>query len=216
MTPWPQQPYVGASAFAHKAGYHTDGVIKVEYAYQHIDPALVGNQRRLLVSELGGSRGLLDKLTDLGIDYPLTPRRRPRADREGQGDGGARLPVRGRRRLAGAAGAPQPARLHSPPFNLDDFWVVERRSDRAEDRRPAQGDAGGGDGQAARLRPRRRRGPRHPDRRGRQRPRQRPRRRGAQGAGRVLPRRSTSIRLVDYKVRIIDSTAPAPAPPCAS
>jgi 2-isopropylmalate synthase len=72
LPPWPQQPYVGASAFAHKAGYHTDGVIKVESAYQHIDPEAVGNQRRLLVSELSGSRGLLDKITSLGIDYPLT------------------------------------------------------------------------------------------------------------------------------------------------
>ena len=37
MTPLAQQPYVGARAFAHKAGYHTDGVIKVESAYQHIE-----------------------------------------------------------------------------------------------------------------------------------------------------------------------------------
>src|SRR5690606_22279248 len=60
LNPWPQQSYVGSSAFAHKAGYHTDGVLKVESAYQHIDPAVVGNERRMLVSELGGSRGLLD------------------------------------------------------------------------------------------------------------------------------------------------------------
>ena len=44
--PWAQQPYVGSSAFAHKAGLHTDGVMKVESAYQHIDPHAVGNERR--------------------------------------------------------------------------------------------------------------------------------------------------------------------------
>jgi 2-isopropylmalate synthase len=72
LPPWPQQPYVGASAFAHKAGYHADGVLKAESAYQHVDPQAVGNERRLLVSELSGSRGLLDKIANLGIDYPLT------------------------------------------------------------------------------------------------------------------------------------------------
>ncbi len=45
-------------------------MIKVESAYQHIDPHAVGNERRFLVSELGGSRGLLDKIAELGIDYP--------------------------------------------------------------------------------------------------------------------------------------------------
>src|SRR5262245_4623625 len=65
MTPHLQQPYVGASAFAHKAGLHADGVIKVESAYQHITPGAVGNERRMLVSELGGSRGILDKAAEL-------------------------------------------------------------------------------------------------------------------------------------------------------
>jgi 2-isopropylmalate synthase len=129
MTPWPQQPYVGASAFAHKAGYHTDGVIKVSNAYQHIDPAAVGNERRLLVSELGGSRGLLDKVADLGVDYPLsrddarqlTQRIKEMEARGYQYEGAdASLELLVRRSLPG----------YKPFFNLDDFWVVQRRRDK--------------------------------------------------------------------------------------
>ncbi len=131
MTPWLPQPYVGASAFAHKAGYHTDGVIKVAGAYQHIDPASVGNERRLLVSELGGSRGLLDKVGELGIDYPMTrddARRVGELIKEKEADGyqyegaDASLELLVRRNLPG----------YRTPFNLDDFWVIERRRHVAE------------------------------------------------------------------------------------
>ena len=48
------QPFVGKSAFAHKGGMHVSGVARVAAAYEHIDPALVGNERRVLVSELSG------------------------------------------------------------------------------------------------------------------------------------------------------------------
>ncbi|MEK7354120.1 MAG: citramalate synthase [Chloroflexota bacterium] len=61
-------PYVGASAFSHKAGYHVDGVTKWADAYQHIDPALVGNQQRAVVSELSGKRNITYKAKELGID----------------------------------------------------------------------------------------------------------------------------------------------------
>jgi 2-isopropylmalate synthase len=47
-------PYVGASAFAHKGGVHGAATLRVRHAYQHIDPAVVGNETRLVVSELGG------------------------------------------------------------------------------------------------------------------------------------------------------------------
>jgi 2-isopropylmalate synthase len=126
MAPWLPQSYVGASAFAHKAGYHTDGVIKVESAYQHVDPKRVGNERRLLVSELGGSRGLLDKVGELGIDYPLTradARRITELVKEMEARGyqyegaDASLELLVRRQLPG----------YKQPFNLDDFWVIERR-----------------------------------------------------------------------------------------
>ncbi|MFW6456840.1 MAG: citramalate synthase [Planctomycetota bacterium] len=48
------QPFVGTSAFAHKGGLHVDAMLKDELTYEHIDPSLVGNERRFLVSELSG------------------------------------------------------------------------------------------------------------------------------------------------------------------
>ena len=56
QAPAPYAPYVGSSAFSHKAGYHMDGMQKWPEAYQHIDPAKVGNQQRTVVSELSGKR----------------------------------------------------------------------------------------------------------------------------------------------------------------
>ncbi len=54
LAPNDYQPYVGRSAFAHKGGVHGAAVAKVERSYQHVDPAVVGNEGRLVVSELGG------------------------------------------------------------------------------------------------------------------------------------------------------------------
>jgi len=56
-----RQPFVGSSAFAHKGGMHIDAVEKQPRTYEHVDPALVGNSRRLLLSELAGRSLLLDK-----------------------------------------------------------------------------------------------------------------------------------------------------------
>ncbi|MCL1798872.1 MAG: citramalate synthase [Eggerthellaceae bacterium] len=56
------KPYVGASAFAHKAGMHTDGVLKNTVSFEHIDPASVGNERHFLVSEVAGRTGVLDRV----------------------------------------------------------------------------------------------------------------------------------------------------------
>ena len=64
----PRQPYVGASAFAHKGGIHVAAVMKVADSYQHIDPALVGNERRVLVSELSGRGNLVYKAQEYGVD----------------------------------------------------------------------------------------------------------------------------------------------------
>lgn len=63
--PNPYQPYVGEFAFAHKAGVHADAVAKAPAAYEHIDPALVGNSRRIVVSELSGSSNLTLQLKEL-------------------------------------------------------------------------------------------------------------------------------------------------------
>ncbi len=62
------QPFVGASAFAHKGGLHANAVVKAHEAYEHIPPELVGNRRRILISELGGKSSVLYKLQQFGID----------------------------------------------------------------------------------------------------------------------------------------------------
>ncbi|MEZ6140688.1 MAG: citramalate synthase [Zavarzinella sp.] len=61
------QPYVGNSAFAHKGGMHTHAVAKNPVSYEHIDPTLVGNERRILVSELSGQSTILTKTVKYNI-----------------------------------------------------------------------------------------------------------------------------------------------------
>ncbi len=65
--PNPYQPYVGDFAFTHKAGVHADAVMKVTRAYEHIDPTLVGNNRRFVISEVAGSSNVIYYLEKLGI-----------------------------------------------------------------------------------------------------------------------------------------------------
>jgi 2-isopropylmalate synthase len=62
LPPASNMPYVGESAFAHKAGLHVDALRKNKKTYEHIDPALVGNERRFLISELSGKANILAKL----------------------------------------------------------------------------------------------------------------------------------------------------------
>lgn len=62
------QPFVGASAFAHKGGMHVHGVRKLASSYEHIEPALVGNERRVLVSELSGKSNIAEKLEEYQLD----------------------------------------------------------------------------------------------------------------------------------------------------
>ncbi len=62
------QPFVGASAFAHKGGMHAHGVARVTASYEHVDPALVGNERRILISELSGQSNILLKTAKYSID----------------------------------------------------------------------------------------------------------------------------------------------------
>jgi len=67
LTPDTRRPYVGKSAFAHKGGVHADAVLKGA-SYEHVDPELVGNSRRLLVSELAGGSSIAGKAAEYGID----------------------------------------------------------------------------------------------------------------------------------------------------
>jgi 2-isopropylmalate synthase len=63
------QPFVGASAFAHKGGMHTHAVARNTTSYEHINPELVGNERRILVSELSGQSTILTKTTKYQIAH---------------------------------------------------------------------------------------------------------------------------------------------------
>ncbi|MDO8734803.1 MAG: citramalate synthase [Elusimicrobiota bacterium] len=64
-----KQPYTGYSAFAHKGGVHASAVAKKTSTYEHIDPSVVGNQRRILISELSGRANILLKSKELKIDF---------------------------------------------------------------------------------------------------------------------------------------------------
>ena len=70
LAPDPFQPYIGTSAFSHKGGLHVHGVNKWAGSYQHIEPALVGNHQRSVVSELSGRGNIIYKARELGINLP--------------------------------------------------------------------------------------------------------------------------------------------------
>ncbi len=61
------QAYVGKSAFAHKAGVHVNAILKNSKSYEHIDPSKVGNERRMLISELSGRSSIIDKAGEFGL-----------------------------------------------------------------------------------------------------------------------------------------------------
>jgi 2-isopropylmalate synthase len=65
-----RQPFVGATAFAHKGGIHVNAVEKLARSYEHIEPEAVGNRRRVLVSELSGRSNVFIKAHELGIQLP--------------------------------------------------------------------------------------------------------------------------------------------------
>ena len=67
LNPDSHAPYVGASAFAHKGGIHVAAVAKLPESYQHIDPALVGNEMRVVVSELSGRQNVRLRAGELGL-----------------------------------------------------------------------------------------------------------------------------------------------------
>jgi 2-isopropylmalate synthase len=68
LTPNEHSAYVGRSAFAHKGGVHVHAIRRVERSYNHIDPAMVGNQMRVVVSELSGRANLLSKAEEYGVE----------------------------------------------------------------------------------------------------------------------------------------------------
>jgi 2-isopropylmalate synthase len=124
-----QAPYVGHSAFAHKAGYHVAAIVKDPNTYQHIDPALVGNDRRVLVSELSGQRNVAYKLAERGLDFPLNPQ-----ETRALLDTVKTMESRGYQYEGAEASfellAHRSRPAYAPPFVLEDFLIVERRDSR--------------------------------------------------------------------------------------
>ena len=127
LTLYPQQPYVGRSAFAHKGGMHVNALVKCQESYQHIEPTLVGNQRRVVVSELSGKSNIAYKAQELGLDLVEGSDRTRRIlnhikELENQGfqfegaEGSVELLVR----------RTQPD--YMPPFELLDFHLLVRGS----------------------------------------------------------------------------------------
>ena len=86
-----QMPYVGASAFATKAGIHASALLKDPKTYEHVPPESVGNFRKVMVSDQGGKANFINALKRRGIhvakdDPPAGP-----ADHAGEGPRGLRL-----------------------------------------------------------------------------------------------------------------------------
>jgi 2-isopropylmalate synthase len=73
IPPNKRQAFVGDSAFAHKGGLHVSGVLKNPETYEHIDPELVGNRQRVLVSDLSGRSNVVYKGKEYGIDMKENP-----------------------------------------------------------------------------------------------------------------------------------------------
>ncbi len=71
LAPNERQPFVGRTCFAHKGGMHVDAVQKAGgRAYEHIDPTLVGNERRILVSEYSGTSNVREVASEMGVELP--------------------------------------------------------------------------------------------------------------------------------------------------
>ena len=121
-------PYVGACAFSHKGGMHVAAMLKNEASYQHIDPAAIGNQRRSVVSELAGRGNVAEKAQALGIEVDSQQAKEvlekvKNLESKGFTFEGAEASFELMLRRA------QPG--YVPPFELIDFMVlVERRRGR--------------------------------------------------------------------------------------
>ena len=129
VAPSDWQPYVGRSAFAHKGGVHGAAVAKVERSYQHVNPVTVGNEGRLVVSELGGRANVRIRAEQLGhqLDGVIEPRELARLVKELEHQGLA---------FEGAEASfelliRRHGRDYAAPFRVVDFTVlVEQREGR--------------------------------------------------------------------------------------
>jgi 2-isopropylmalate synthase len=123
-------PYVGASAFAHKGGVHGAATARVRHSYQHVDPARVGNETRLVVSELGGRVNTAWRAEELGhrLDGVLDPRELSRLIKRLEADGSSFEGAEASFELLIQRQLPE----YRAPFRLLDFTVLVEQRDGAE------------------------------------------------------------------------------------
>ncbi len=122
--PDPHAPYVGRSAFAHKGGIHVAAVAKLPESYQHVDPALVGNQTRVVVSEVAGRRNVRLRARELGLDPATGEEQVLGRIKELEHRGFQFEAAEGSFEMLLRRAAPD----YRPPFVLEDFTViVEKR-----------------------------------------------------------------------------------------
>jgi len=127
LNPDEHAAYVGHSAFAHKGGIHVAAVAKVEHSYQHIDPQLVGNQRRVVVSELSGRGNVKMRADELGIKVNGNEKAVLQKIKEMESRGFQYEAAEGSFELLVRRTDPD----YCPPFEmLDAMVVVEQRSGR--------------------------------------------------------------------------------------
>jgi 2-isopropylmalate synthase len=133
LAPDSHAPYVGASAFAHKAGLHASAIKVSPELYNHLDPAVVGNDQRILVTEMAGRASVELKSQELGVDVTARPDVVAKVvdivkDREAQGwsyeaaDASFELLLRDA--LADGAG--------TPPFVVESYRVIVDRRENGD------------------------------------------------------------------------------------
>jgi 2-isopropylmalate synthase len=125
LNPDDHAAYVGRSAFAHKGGIHVAAVAKVESSYQHIDPTLVGNQRRVVVSELAGRGNVRLRSEELGLVLNGNERAVLEEVKQRESRGFQYEAAEGSFELLVRRSAPD----YQPPFELMDALVVVEQRD---------------------------------------------------------------------------------------
>jgi 2-isopropylmalate synthase len=128
LNPDAHAPYVGRSAFAHKGGIHVAAVDKFRASYEHIDPTLVGNETRVVVSELAGRKNVRMRGEALGLDLDGRERAVLQQIKELEANGFQFEAADGSFELLVRRSAPD----YRPPFELLDYTtIVSRQADSA-------------------------------------------------------------------------------------
>jgi 2-isopropylmalate synthase len=120
LNPDTHAPFVGRSAFAHKGGIHVAAVAKLAESYQHIDPELVGNQMRVVVSELSGRGNVRMRAEALGLDLNGNERAVLQRIKDLENQGFQFEAAEGSFEMLVRRSAPD----YEPPFELLDFTVI--------------------------------------------------------------------------------------------